>query len=1039
MRILLHLTLSGSALALLLLALRYGVLKRMPSTVYYYAWLLVLLRFVLPLPGLIPDGGTQSAAPLPAAAAVSTPSPVEFAARPVEAEGTARRPVPTQDTAELPAAAPAAESIDLRSPRLWLSVWAAGTALRLAVYVFSYALFTVRVRRSLSPATRDDRRVYASLPGRKPRLCRCAAFDTPLMFGVVHPLITLPEREYDSALLDNVLRHELMHYRRHDPLYKWFAVAVLSTQWFNPLAWLIRRELNRACELSCDELLLRGMDRAGKLSYGNTLLHMAASRTLPAGVAATTFSTEKRNLKERLEQIMHYRKSKARALAAVLALALLAGCALVFGPAAAVADGDEKRVQVSSVDELLAAIAPDTVIELQAGSYDLSTAADYGLDTHSPYYSWEGTYDGFELKLHGVDHLTLRGAGKGETVLTAVPRYANVLRFADCQDVRIERLTAGHTAEPGVCMGGVLLFEQCERAAVEDCGLYGCGTIGVQARECTQLRVQSSEIYECSSGAVSVHACRDVTVEDCDIHDHGTRAGQGEAMNLFGASNSEGFTVHRNRIHDNRAQYLLQLYFTRRALFLSNEVRGNAFASSVFDFQQYGATVDGCVFEGNDVRGGWYRGDVYPSSVNGEALEGAMLAEMTLRDIDPNDVLPPVPPSGALDLPKGGQVVVKTVDEFLEALGPERTILLDGALFDLSTASNYGGIGTDCYYWAANYDGPTLVIHDVDGLTIQAKDTASGATTLAAIPRYADVLSFRNCNNLFLGGFTAGHTEEPGACSGGVLSFQNCSEVTIEKMRLYGCGILGVQASQCASLRLLRTEIYACSQGAGVFFQTDGIRFADCDIHDVPSPAFRFTECGDKTWNGEPFTGLDGMYDVDESGALVAYAYPREEEREYHGGVEDMENPMAAEPVLRRDPDEPAAKFAAAVQQLIAADDWEALADRIAFPLQFFTDHYSFVIQDRDEYLSYVRDGYFTNEVFERQFRFRQRIADADPGEFGSCLLGNTCLDHLIAFTAFDGDIQTGTLKIRAISVKTPFWPGGTAGTGSVLVTPMPA
>ena len=58
MRILLNLTLSGSFMALLLIFLRYVLLKRMPSTVYYYAWLLVLLRFLLPLPGFIPTGET---------------------------------------------------------------------------------------------------------------------------------------------------------------------------------------------------------------------------------------------------------------------------------------------------------------------------------------------------------------------------------------------------------------------------------------------------------------------------------------------------------------------------------------------------------------------------------------------------------------------------------------------------------------------------------------------------------------------------------------------------------------------------------------------------------------------------------------------------------------------------------------------------------------------------------------------------------------------------------------------------------------------
>ena len=88
---------------------------------------------------------------------------------------------------------------------------------------------------------------------------------------------------------------------------------------------------------------------------------------------------------------------------------------------------------------------------------------------------------------------------------------------------------------------------------------------------------------------------------------------------------------------------------------------------------------------------------------------------------------------------------------------------------------------------------------------------------------------------------------------------------------------------QCTSLDVRRTEIYECSQGAAQFFQCDGLNLVDCDIHDVPSPAFRFYECGDKVWNGEPFTGLDGMYDVDADGRLTEFTYP-EEEPEYRDG-----------------------------------------------------------------------------------------------------------------------------------------------------------
>lgn len=1012
----LSLTLGGSAMALLLLALRYVLLKKMPSTVYYYAWLLVLLRFVLPLPGLVPvertaqEASRAVAAPLPRAEQtvqpVTPPLPTEGFVPVTAAETLSEEAEPAVQQTQSPA--PAKHYVNFKSPAFWLVVWAVGTTLSFAGYLTGYMLFTARVRRSLSRATEEDRRVYRTLPGRRPRLYRCAAYSTPLMFGVLHPIITLPERLYDGELLRNILRHELMHYRRRDPLYKWFAVAVLSTQWFNPLSYLIRRELNRACELSCDEMLLRGMDRADKLSYGNTLLNMASAGALPAGVVATTFSTEKRNLKERLEQIMNYKKSGARTLAAVLTVALLLGCGVIAGAAPAAA---ENETRVTTVDELLAAIAPDAVIELAPGVFDLTTASNYGEDTHSAYYSWNGVYDGFELVLHNVKNLTIRGAGMGETTLAAVPRYANVLRFSGCRGINIEALTAGHTTEPGYCMGGVVDFDSCEGCTVDGCGLYGCGILGVRARDCRDLTVKKSDIYECSYGAVSVGQCRNVRVENCDVHDHGRKPDQGSALNLFDASYSDGFVVVDCRIHDNDAQYLLNTSYTKNAVFLSNEVRNNRFEAKVFSFTEYGATVDGCVFEGNDVSHGWYSGSgVYASNVNGEALEGAMLAEMILRELDPNAILAPVPASGAMEVAKGGSVSVTNVDELLAAIGPDRTIILDGEIFDLSTASNYGGIGTEYYYWAENFDGPQLVIHDVNGLSIQAQNTESGATTLAAIPRYADVIYFRDCENLFLGGFTAGHTKEPGACSGGVLRFEDCSGIMLEKMRLFGCGILGIQTSRCTSLDILRTEIYECSQGAAQFFQTDGIRFRDCDIHDVPTPALTFRESGDKTWNGAPIDGLDGQYDVGADGALVACSI--------EGGGEGM--------ILAIPTDSPEYAFLSEMQKAIAEADWQTLADNTAFPL-------TIIIPSEKHETNYVhipdKETFLSRELDQiMNVPYRRYVESAQLNNASQTIWGYAALDDALCFAVYPND----TPKVTALIINAARVMGDTQGLGSL-------
>ena len=1046
MEMLLTLTLAGSVLALLLLALRYLILRRMPSTVYYYAWLLVLLRFALPLPGLIP---TASAAEAPAPAAVNAPLPEtetelflpmspglgfipasDMSPADAAAEEEA---APALSETVLPAA-PAREklSVDWRSPRLWLGLWAAGTALCFGFTLASYLRFTVGLRRSLRRPDRLTRAVYASIPGRKPALFRSPAIRTPLMYGIFAPKIVLPEREYDEELLLNILRHELTHYRRFDTLYKWLTAAVLSAHWFNPISWLIRRELNRACELSCDEMLLRSMTRGEKQSYGNTLLSMAASSALPAGVVATTFATEKRDLKERLEQIMHYKKSGARILAAVLALALLAGCGMAAGPqaqkeeASAAPLDTRDGVRVSTVDELLAAIAPDTTILLEPGEYDLSAAADYATDSGKEYYTWGNIYSdstqNAELLIRNVDNLTILGDGLDTTTVAAIPRYANVLRFENCSGLTLSGFTAGHTREPGFCSGGVLRLENCAGTTVDACGLFGCGTVGVWASGCSDLTVKNSRIYECSWEAVDVGHCRNVRIENNEIYRHGVREGQGNAASLLLASYTEGFTVYNNRIYNSAAEYMLNLQYTRQAVFLSNEIYGNRIVGSMMNFEQYPAVIDGCSFHDNECRTWLPNRKLNPVSVDGSLLSDEDLANMQLRDLDPATAVTPEPAGVPETVSPGQQITVTNVDDFLKAIGPDRTIVLDGELFDLSAASDYGAFGGEYYYWQQSYDGPELVIHGVSGLTIHPRADYAEATTLAAVPRYANVLNFKECSDIQLIGFTLGHTKEPGSCSGGVVNLEDCGNVRVDGCRLYGCGVLGLQTARCATLQVWNTEIFECSQGAGQFFQTDGIDFRRCNIHDVPSPALVFRECGDKTWDGDAFTGLNSMFDVDENGALVEVVYERPEEQEYHGAVEDLVNPFSEMPPEPLTADSPIYQFAASVQRDFDEWNWPALADKIAFPMQLFDDGYSYVIYSREDFLDMVPQGDFEGVLFSKEYC--ERIAKAGNSEYGQTVIGNTILDHMIAVMNFGDPMTEDTFRIRAISLKTPLWPG---------------
>ncbi|MBR2992260.1 MAG: right-handed parallel beta-helix repeat-containing protein [Clostridiales bacterium] len=926
MHSLLVMTISGSVLALLLICLRYTVLKKMPSTVYYYAWLLVLLRFALPLPGLIPTAAEKANdTPVTSAPAVYSEMnaqenvhdtvqynvPVnaqddiqlntqeniqnvsEFdRSEAAESDTTVSNIAPvateTQETAVSDTSPKPALSIDWKSPALWISIWAIGAIVSMGITVFSYLHFNFKLKKKLMAPDSFTKSVYASIPGRKPALYFSDSARTPMMLGVIRPKIVLPYRGYNEELLLNILRHELTHYRRFDTLYKWGASAILAMHWFNPLAWFIRREVNRSCELSCDEMLLRSMDRDEKQSYGNSLLLMAAQSPLPSAVVATSFATEKRNLKERLVQIMNYKKSGTRLLSTILAVALLTGCGVAAGPVSEKTSETEDDssnvgggvVQVETVDEFLAAIAPNTVIELAEGVYDLSTASDYGKNTKSSYYSWnlEGVEDGndvdAELIIHDVKNFTIRGAGKDKTTIVAVPRYADVIEFSCCDKISVSDLTAGHTNGSDYCTGGVLLMDSCTDVNVDTCGLYGCGTIGVTGICCENLNVTNCDIYECSVGAIRAYACQEVLVSGCDVHDIGVK-GEYDAYILFDAYYGTGLTVYNCKIHDNKAAGLLNNTETENVVFLSNEVTNNTFTESVFSFEQNGATVDGCSFKDISCTY-WYPMDAQfkATDSNGLMIEADQFTSMELRDIDPETVVTSsgagaVPTLPAKDVPPGTEVTVTTIDEFLEAIGPDRTIVLDGTDFDLSTAENYGSLGTQYYLWDMTPDGPQLIIHDVDNLTIKAKDSDPAATTLEALPRYATVLTFKTCTNVTVAGFTAGHTKEKGLCAGGVLYFEECEKIKVEKMRLYGCGDMGIDTFLTNDIDVINTEIYECTSGAVYFVWTNGINFQDCNIHDVPSPALEFSGCTNITWNGQKLEGDEIRYDVKDDSSLT--------------------------------------------------------------------------------------------------------------------------------------------------------------------------
>ena len=156
--------------------------------------------------------------------------------------------------------------------------------------------------------------------------------SSPLLIGFFRPCIVLPTEGLSESEFQHTILHELTHYKRRDMFYKWLVQFTICMHWFNPFVHLMGREVERACELSCDEAVIRDLDLQGRRAYGDTLLSAIGSGgSYKNAIASVTLGESKDKLEERLDAIKGFRKPSRF----VVSLTIVLTVAICFGAAAA--------------------------------------------------------------------------------------------------------------------------------------------------------------------------------------------------------------------------------------------------------------------------------------------------------------------------------------------------------------------------------------------------------------------------------------------------------------------------------------------------------------------------------------------------------------------------------------------------------------------------------------------------------------------------------------------------------------------------------
>jgi beta-lactamase regulating signal transducer with metallopeptidase domain len=112
-----------------------------------------------------------------------------------------------------------------------------------------------------------------------PQVRKSADVRSPVIVGVLHPVLLLPE-DFDNHSHNEVqaaLFHELAHVRRHDYLSNLLCqFAALPVTW-HPLTYAVQQRIRRTREMVCDDIAARAMQ--SEIGYAKCLLAMAG-RTL---------------------------------------------------------------------------------------------------------------------------------------------------------------------------------------------------------------------------------------------------------------------------------------------------------------------------------------------------------------------------------------------------------------------------------------------------------------------------------------------------------------------------------------------------------------------------------------------------------------------------------------------------------------------------------------------------------------------------------------------------------------------------------------
>ena len=133
---------------------------------------------------------------------------------------------------------------------------------------------------------------------------RSECIYAPMIIGIRKKYLLLPEKDFAREEFIYIFQHEIQHLKYHHIVIKMLTLFLCCVYWYQPMIWLMKREMDRDIEVFCDRKAVQKMNQEDRYGYTQTMISCMTFEQNPYLVISSGFGGTVDVMKERIRLIM---------------------------------------------------------------------------------------------------------------------------------------------------------------------------------------------------------------------------------------------------------------------------------------------------------------------------------------------------------------------------------------------------------------------------------------------------------------------------------------------------------------------------------------------------------------------------------------------------------------------------------------------------------------------------------------------------------------------------------------------------------------